>query len=263
MGRACHFGGDREGTALIETAAADRRAAAPGRGLGRGAPPARVLVVGGDGSRRNLLAFALELEGYRASPAPGGLQALAFFRRAADQPDAVVLELPLGRLAGADACRAIRAATDVPLLILSQRPSVEERIRALDAGADISLPKPFVFAELLACLRALLRRTTPADRRVRYADLELDPDEQRVERAGRPLQLTSREFGLLQLFLSRPHRVLSRSAISDAVWGYDLTSRSRAVDVHIASLRRKIEAGGRQRLLHTVHGVGYVLRDQQ
>lgn len=222
-----------------------------------------MLVVGGDGPRRDALVSALKLEGYRASSAAGGLRALAFFEQATDQPDAVMLDLPLGSLDGVDVCRAIRVASDVPLLILSPRQSVDERIRALDAGADVYLGQPFVLAELLACLRALLRRTAPADGRLRYADLELDPDEQRVERAGRQVELTSREFALLEVFLSRPRRVLSRSMISEAVWGYDLASHSRAVDVHITSLRRKIETGGRQRLIHTVRGVGYVLRDQQ
>jgi two-component system response regulator MprA len=237
-------------------------AAVPAGGPGPGQSAASVLVVGGDGARRNALVFALKLDGYRASSAAGGLRALAFFRRATDQPDAVVLDLPLTNLAGVDACRAIRVASDVPLLILSPRQSVDERIRALDAGADACLGKPFVLAELLACLRALLRRTTPADGRLRYSDLELDPDEQRVVRAGRRIELTSREFALLQLFLSRPRQVLSRSTIFEAVWGYD-RSRSRALDVHITSLRRKTETGGRPRLIHTVRGVGYALRDQQ
>jgi two-component system, OmpR family, response regulator MprA len=242
---------------MIETAAARPTTARTMEGRDF---PASVLVVGGDLPRRDDLVFALEHDGHRVSSAEGGLRA---FFRAADQPDAVVLDLPLRSLDGVAACRAIRLTSDVPLLVLSPRQSVDDRIRALDAGADVYLGKPFVVAELLACLRAVLRRTARADGRLRYADLELNPGENRVERAGFPIDLTRLEFALLELFLSRPRRVLSRSMIFEAIWGYDLASRSRALDVHIASLRRKTETGGRPRLIHTVRGVGYALRDHE
>jgi two-component system response regulator MprA len=183
--------------------------------------------------------------------------------RADDPPDALLLDVLMPRLDGFEVCRRLRAAGDrTPVLVLTARDAVPDRVRGLDAGADDYLVKPFALKELKARLRALLRRTTPAGGGpLRFADLELDPVSYEVHRGERRLELSRTELNLLALFLEHPRQVLTRSQIFERVWGYDFGPSSNALGVYVGYLRRKTEAGGEPRLLHTVRGVGYVLRD--
>jgi two-component system response regulator MprA len=215
---------------------------------------------------RDSLRRALELEGYRVELAEDGEQAL----RRLDlepQPDAVILDVLMPGADGLEVCRRLRGAgNEVPVLMLTARAEVDSRVAGLDAGADDYLPKPFALAELLARLRALLRRLggdeEPASAdALRFGDLELDPGTREVKRGGEHIELTRTEFSLLELFLRNPRQVLTRSIIFERVWGYDFGPSSNSLDVYIGYLRRKTENGGRTRLIHTVRGVGYALRD--
>jgi len=229
---------------------------------GRGAAPRpRVLVVDDDRALRRAVARAFELEDYEVDVAGDGNEALAFFADGAAPPDAVVLDVLMPYLDGIAACRAIRATSNAPILILTARQTVEDRVEGLDAGADDYLGKPFAVVELLARMRALLRRAAPAERPLRYADLELDGAERRAYRDGRRIDLTRIEFSLLELLMTHPNKVLSRSMIFQSVWGYDLDFASNSLEVYVGYLRRKTEAAGESRLIHTVRGVGYVLRE--
>ena len=221
----------------------------------------RVLVVDDDRALRRAVARAFELEDYDVDVAGDGNEALAFFADGAAQPDAVVLDVLMPNLDGIAACRAIRATSNAPILILTARQTVEERVEGLDAGADDYLGKPFAVVELLARMRALLRRAAPAERPLRYGDLELDGAERRAYRDGRRIDLTRIEFSLLELLMTHPNKVLSRSMIFQSVWGYDLDFASNSLEVYVGYLRRKTEAAGESRLIHTVRGVGYVLRE--
>ena len=223
----------------------------------------RVLVVDDDASLRQALRRALSLEGYEVELAAGGLEALAFFHDERPPPDAVVLDVLMPTLDGWETCRAIRQRSSVPVLMLTARDAVADRVDGLDAGADDYLVKPFALSELFARLRALLRRTaTGDDGSLHFADLELDPVAHEVRRAGRPIPLTRTEFALLELFMLHPRKVLSRSALFESVWGYDLGLASNSLEVFVGYLRRKTETGGSRRLIHTVRGVGYVMREQ-
>jgi two-component system response regulator MprA len=229
--------------------------------LNAGPSPARVLVVDDDQSLRRAISRALELEGYEVEIAEDGVLALNFFDDGADAPDLVVLDILMPNLDGLTACRAIRARSRVPILMLTARGAVDDRVEGLDAGADDYLAKPFAVVELIARVRALLRRST-ADRDVlRYADLELDRAERRARRGDREFELTRIEFALLELLMSHPRKVLSRERIVAGVWGYDLAYASNSLEVYIGYLRRKTEAEGETRLIQTVRGVGYVLRE--
>ena len=221
----------------------------------------RVLVVDDDRALRRAVARAFELEDYDVDVAGDGNEALAFFADGAAQPDAVVLDVLMPNLDGIAACRAIRATSSAPILILTARQTVEDRVEGLDAGADDYLGKPFAVVELLARMRALLRRAAPAERPLRYGDLELDGAERRAYRDGRRIDLTRIEFSLLELLMTHPNKVLSRSMIFQSVWGYDLDFASNSLEVYVGYLRRKTEAAGESRLIHTVRGVGYVLRE--
>jgi two-component system response regulator MprA len=221
-----------------------------------------VLVVDDDQALRRAVARALELDGYSVDVAEDGAKALAFFEHGVVAPDAVVLDVMMPNLDGIAACRAIRATSSVPILILTARQNVEERVEGLDAGADDYLGKPFAVVELLARLRALLRRTAPEQRTMRYGDLELDADERQAYRAGRRIDLTRIEFSLLELLMSNPDKVLTRSKIFRSVWGYDLDFASNSLEVYVGYLRRKTEADGEPRLIHTVRGTGYVMRER-
>jgi two-component system response regulator MprA len=223
---------------------------------------ARILVADDDGPLRHALARALELEGYDVAVAEDGVQALCYFEAGGAPPDAVVLDVLMPNLDGLLACRAIRATSGVPILMLTARHTVEDRVEGLDAGADDYLGKPFAVVELLARLRALLRRTDTETRPLRYADLELDPVERLAYRAGRRIDLTRIEFSLLELFMTHPHKVLSRASIFQAVWGYDMDYASNSLEVYVGYLRRKTEAADEPRLIHTIRGIGYVLRDE-
>ena len=223
----------------------------------------RVLVVDDDASLREALRRALSLEGYEVELAADGMEALGFFREERPPPDAVVLDVLMPTLDGWETCRAIRLRSSVPVLMLTARDAVEDKVEGLDAGADDYLAKPFALSELFARLRALLRRTaTDDDGCLRFADLELDPVGREVRRAGSPILLTRTEFALLELFMLHPRKVLSRSALFESVWGYDLGLASNSLEVFVGYLRRKTEAYGGRRLIHTVRGIGYVLREQ-
>jgi two-component system, OmpR family, response regulator MprA len=211
---------------------------------------------------RESLRRALELEGYEIELAADGQEAL--YRLESDaQPDALVLDVLMPGVDGLEVARTIRRSGNrLPILMLTARTQVEDRVEGLDAGADDYLTKPFALEELLARLRALLRRTAEGSgEALRFADLELDPGTREVRRGGEPIELTRTEFSLLELFLLNPRQVLTRSVIFERVWGYDFGYGSNSLDVYIGYLRRKTEAGGKPRLIQTVRGVGYALRE--
>ncbi len=225
---------------------------------------ARVLVVDDEPAVRDALRRALALEGYHVDLAADGAEAMR--RLAAQPPDAMILDLLMPEIDGLELCRRIRnAGNETPVLVLTARDGVADRVTGLDAGADDYLAKPFALEELLARLRALLRRTglTDSERaRLEFGDLMLDPVAHEVRRGSRRIELTRTEFLLLELFLRNPRQVLTRSLIFDRVWGYDFGPSSNSLEVYVGYLRRKTEAGGESRLIHTVRGVGYVLRER-
>jgi two-component system response regulator MprA len=223
-----------------------------------------VLVVDDDRAVRESLRRSLEFNGYDVALACDGAEALAGI--AGFGPDVVVMDVMMPRLDGLEATRALRAAgNDVPILVLTARDAVGDRVEGLDAGADDYLTKPFALQELLARLRALLRRVVPheaeADETLTFSDLSLDVATREVRRGGRGIELTRTEFTLLEMFLRRPRRVLERSFILEEVWGYDFPTTANSLEVYVGYLRRKTEAEGEPRLIHTVRGVGYVLKE--
>jgi two-component system response regulator MprA len=223
-----------------------------------------VLVVDDDRAVRESLRRSLEFNGYDVSLACDGAEALAGI--AGFGPDVVVMDVMMPRLDGLEATRALRAAgNDVPILVLTARDAVGDRVEGLDAGADDYLTKPFALQELLARLRALLRRVVPreddADETLTFSDLSLDLASREVRRSDRLIELTRTEFTLLEMFLRRPRRVLERSFILEEVWGYDFPTTANSLEVYVGYLRRKTEAEGEPRLIHTVRGVGYVLKE--
>ena len=222
----------------------------------------RVLVVDDEPAVRTALERALRLDANDVELAADGREALD---RLADgtPPDAVVLDVAMPKLDGLEVCRRLRDAGDrTPVLVLTARDAVPDRVRGLDAGADDYLVKPFALEELLARLRALLRRGgAERGETLRYADVELDALGHTVRRGRRPIELTRTEFLLLELFLHHPRQVLTRSQIFERVWGYDFGPGSNSLEVYVGYLRRKLEADGEPRLLQTVRGVGYVLRE--
>ncbi|HZQ15421.1 MAG TPA: response regulator transcription factor [Gaiellaceae bacterium] len=221
---------------------------------------ARVLVVDDDPSVRSAISRALRTD-YDVDEAADGVEALA--QHAARPADTIVLDLLMPQLGGLDVCRSLRRRDDpVPILVVTARDAVDDRVEGLDAGADDYLVKPFAVEELRARVRALLRRAGAGDGALRFADVSLDPATREVFRGGRRLQLTRTEFNLLELFLRNPRQVLTRSQIYERVWGYDFGATSNALWVYIGYLRRKLEEGGEPRLLHTVRGVGYALREE-
>jgi two-component system response regulator MprA len=231
-------------------------------------PKQRVLVVDDDKAVRESLRRSLEFNGYDVSVASDGAEALAGLSAAgpSSAPDVVVMDVMMPRLDGIETTRALRAAgNDVPILVLTARDAVGDRVEGLDAGADDYLTKPFALQELLARLRALLRRTaTPADELdevLGFADLSMDLATREVRRGDRLIELTRTEFTLLEMFLRRPRRVLERSFILEEVWGYDFPTTANSLEVYVGYLRRKTEAEGEPRLIHTVRGVGYVLKE--
>jgi two-component system response regulator MprA len=223
----------------------------------------RILVVDDDRAVRESLRRSLSFNGYSVELAQDGQEALDSITR--DRPDAVVLDVMMPRLDGLEVCRRLRSSgDDLPILVLTARDSVSERVAGLDAGADDYLPKPFALEELLARMRALLRRTTPDDQEsvaMTFADLSLDPATREVTRGQRQISLTRTEFSLLEMLIANPRRVLTRSRILEEVWGFDFPTSGNALEVYVGYLRRKTEAEGEQRLIHTVRGVGYVLRE--
>jgi two-component system, OmpR family, response regulator MprA len=222
----------------------------------------RLLVVDDDRAVRESLRRALALEGYEVDLAEDGADGLA--RVAGASPDAIVLDVAMPVVDGIEMCRRLRDdGASVPILMLTARESVTDRVAGLDAGADDYLVKPFALEELLARLRALLRRTdgaAPGDV-LGFADLTLDTGTRVVRRGDREMELTRTEFSLLELFLCNPRQVLTRSLIFERVWGYDFGPTSNSLEVYVGYLRRKTEAGGEPRLIHTVRGIGYALRE--
>ena len=213
---------------------------------------AQILVVDDEAAVRESLRRALALEGYDVELDTGDVQ-----------PDAIVLDLLMPNVDGLETARRLRGTGNrTPILMLTARDEVEARVAGLDAGADDYVVKPFALAELLARLRALLRRTTNGSGEVlHFADLELEPSTREVKRDGESIELTRTEFSLLELFMLNPRQVLTRSLIFERVWGYDFGLSSNSLDVYIGYLRRKTEAGGKPRLIQTVRGVGYALRE--
>jgi two-component system, OmpR family, response regulator MprA len=223
----------------------------------------KILVVDDERAVRDSLRRALELEGYEVELASDGEEAL-YRLNSNGEPDAVILDVLMPGVDGLEVCRRLRRdGRRVPVLMLTARDEVENRVAGLDAGADDYVTKPFALDELLARVRALLRRTTSGSgEMLRFADLELDPGTREVRRAGEPVELTRTEFSLLELFMMNPRQVLTRSIIFERVWGYDFGFSSNSLDVYIGYLRRKTEAGGQPRLIQTVRGVGYALRER-
>jgi two-component system response regulator MprA len=220
----------------------------------------RVLVVDDDPGVRSAIARALRVD-YEVDEAEDGAAALA--QHAASPADAIVLDLLMPEVGGLEVCRSLRRRSDpVPVLVVTARDAVDDRIEGLDAGADDYLVKPFAIEELRARVRALLRRTGAGGDELRYGDVSLDTSTREVYRGARRLQLTRTEFNLLELFMRNPKQVLTRSQIYERVWGYDFGATSNALWVYIGYLRRKLEEGGEPRLLHTVRGVGYALREE-
>ena len=219
----------------------------------------RVLIVEDDEDIADVLRRSLRNEGYEVRTSGDGVEALdvaaGFF------PDLVVLDLGLPRMDGVEVCRRLRADSDVPILMLTARSETEDRVGGLDSGADDYLVKPFERRELLARIRALLRRRPPrGSASLEVADLTLNPDTREVRRGSREIELTNREFELLEHLMRNERLVVSRERLLDEVWGYDPTAATNTIDVFISNLRRKLEAGGESRLLHTKRGAGYVLR---
>jgi two-component system response regulator MprA len=223
----------------------------------------RILVVDDERAVRESLRRALTLEGYEVELAADGQEALDRIDDEGGEPDAVVLDVLMPRLNGLDVCRRLRAQGNrIPVLMLTARDQVEDRVEGLDAGADDYVVKPFALEELLARVRALLRRSgADPEETLRFGDLELDPVAHEVRRGGEPIELTRTEFSLLELFLRNPRQVLTRSVIFERVWGYDFGYASNSLDVYVGYLRRKTEAGGKPRLIQTIRGVGYALRE--
>jgi two-component system response regulator MprA len=229
--------------------------------------PSTILVVEDDKSIASVLRRGLTFEGYRIEVAETGTQALEIARLG--MPDIVILDIMIPGVDGLEVCRRIRAAgEDVPILMLTARDEVADRVAGLDAGADDYLVKPFAFEELLARVRALLRRRARQEdeherlpgETLRFEDLTLDPATRYAWRGERRIELTTREFDLLLLFLRHPNQVLPRDTIMERVWGYDFPGESNVLEVYISNLRRRLEANGESRLLQTVRGAGYVLR---
>jgi len=223
------------------------------------ARPARVLVVEDDEEIAQALQRSLRMEGYDVRIAGDGVSALddahAFL------PDLVILDLGLPRMDGIDVAKSLRERDDTPILMLTARDAVEARVDGLDAGADDYLVKPFERQELLARLRALLRRRPPrGSAPLVVGDLQLNPDTHEVERGERRIELTQREFELLEYLMRNERIVISRQRLLDEVWGYDPFSTTNTIEVFVSNLRRKLEGGGEPRLLHTIRGAGYVLR---
>jgi two-component system response regulator MprA len=221
----------------------------------------RVLVIEDEDRIRQFLQRGLAYENYRVDVAPDGPTGLALARE--NPPDIVILDWMLPGMDGLEVCRRLRAAGPVPILMLTAKDTVSDRVMGLDAGADDYLVKPFAFDELLARMRALLRRAAPSSPEVlKFADLTLDTGTRQAFRGERAIELTAKEYELLELFMRHPRQVLTREVIFDRVWGYDFGGESNIIEVYVRYLRQKTEAAGESRLVHTVRGVGYVLREE-
>jgi two-component system response regulator MprA len=220
----------------------------------------RVLIIEDDEAIVKMLRRALAYEGYQVDTALDGESGLIMARD--HHPDLVLLDWMLPGMDGLEVCQRLRAGSSLPILMLTAKDTLQDRVQGLDAGADDYVVKPFELDELLARVRALLRRTQPERAPVlTFADLVLDTSTRQAIRKGRTIMLTAKEYDLLELFLRHPRQVLTREMIFDRVWGYDFGGESNVLDVYIRYLRQKLETEGEQRLIHTVRGVGYVLRE--
>lgn len=226
----------------------------------------RILVVDDDRAVRDSLRRSLEFNGYGVETATDGAEALAQVARL--NPDVIVMDIMMPKLDGLEATRALRTAgNDIPILVLTARDAVDDRVDGLDAGADDYLSKPFSLDELLARIRALLRRAAQSsevdidETPLQFSDLRMDPVTREVYRGEREIQLTRTEYSLLEMFLARPRRVLERTFILEEVWGFDFPTTANSLEVYVGYVRRKLEANGEPRLIHTVRGIGYVLRE--
>ncbi|RIK56100.1 MAG: DNA-binding response regulator [Chloroflexi bacterium] len=220
-----------------------------------------ILIVEDDRRIRDLLRRGLIFEGYSVETAEDGEAALRIARD--KEPDAVILDLMLPGMDGLEVCRRLRSASNVPILMLTARDTVPDRVTGLDAGADDYMVKPFAFDELLARLRAIFRRhrLEKTSDTVRFADVTLNPRTRQVFRGQDEIQLTAKEFDLLELFMRHPNQVLTRELIYEHIWNYDFGGESNIIEVYVRYLRTKLEAGDKPRLIQTVRGVGYALRE--
>ena len=221
----------------------------------------RILVIEDEVKITDFLRRGLSYEGYGVDIAHDGEAGLVKARD--DPPDLVVLDIMLPGLDGLEVCRRLRTESDVPILMLTAKDAVPDRVAGLNSGADDYLVKPFAFDELLARIRALLRRHQPVEQQVlRFADLTLNQATRRVVRGKRQIELTAKEYNVLELFMRHARQVLTRDIIYERIWGYDFGGESNIIEVYVRYLRTKLEAGGEPRLIHTVRGVGYVLREE-
>jgi two-component system response regulator MprA len=222
---------------------------------------ARILIIEDEDRIRQFLQRGLSFEGYRVDAAADGQTGLDLARE--NPPDLVLLDLMLPGMDGLEVCRRIRAGSEVPILMLTAKETIEDRVVGLDAGADDYLVKPFAFDELVARVRALLRRAQPTKPQVyRFVDLELDTGTRQGKRGDHTFDLTAKEYELLELFMRHPRQVLTRDVIFDRVWNYDFGGESNIIEVYVRYLRQKTEADDAPRLIHTVRGIGYVLREE-
>jgi two-component system response regulator MprA len=221
-----------------------------------------ILVIEDDPAIRDLLRRGLSYENYKVTTANDGISGLAAARD--NPPDLVILDWMMPGLDGLEVCARLRAASNVPILMLTAKDAIPDRVLGLETGADDYLVKPFAFQELLARVHALLRRTQPSSKPeiLKYADLQLDTGTRLAKRGNRQFELTAKEYDLLEYFMRNPRQVLTRDQILDRVWGYDFGGESNVLEVYIRYLRQKTEAGGEPRLIHTVRSVGYVLREE-
>jgi two-component system response regulator MprA len=221
-----------------------------------------ILVIEDDPAIRDLLRRGLTYENYKVTVANDGMSGLSAARD--NPPDLVILDWMMPGLDGLEVCTRLRAASSVPILMLTAKDSVPDRVLGLESGADDYLVKPFAFPELLARIHALLRRTQPSTKPeiLKYADLQLDTGTRLAKRIERQFELTAKEYDLLEYLMRNPRQVLTREQILDRVWGYDFGGESNVLEVYIRYLRQKTEANGEQRLIHTVRSVGYVLREE-
>jgi len=224
---------------------------------------ARILVIDDDPKITAMLARSLRFEGYQVETAENGEAGLT--QIAEDPPQLIILDLMMPRLDGWAFCRRLRQESPVPVLMLTARDEVGDRVRGLDIGADDYLVKPFALEELLARVRALLRRTIPTDQSTEtdlaYADLRLDPTSREARRGGREISLTVKEYELLKVLLEHPRQVLTRDQLMERVWGWDYSGESNVLEVYIGLIRQKLESGGEKRLIQTVRSVGYVMKE--
>jgi two-component system response regulator MprA len=223
----------------------------------------RILVVEDEARIASFISRSLRLEGYQVEVAPNGETALD--KAFGNPPDLIVLDVMLPDIDGLEVCRQLRmAGSDEPVLMLTAKDAIPDRVAGLNAGADDYLVKPFAFDELVARIRALLRRTAPSDANtpLQFADLELDPNTRQARRGERDIELTAKEYDVLELFMHHPRQVLTRDIIYDRIWGYDFGGESNIIEVYVRYLRAKLEEEGEPRLIHTLRGVGYVLREE-